>query len=94
MNHNFKDINFKNNIFEYPDLIRFIGKPTTTALITLQNEVKANTQAVHSTLGGGEYSHLELVCSPATYYAILIPDNNPYIKPHNPVCLVIKENET
>ena len=63
----FKDIDFKNNIFAYPNLTRIIGEPTTTALITLRNEVKANAQAVHSTLDEGKHGHLRLVRLPETY---------------------------
>ena len=93
MNHNFKDVDFKNNIFAYPDLTRIIGEPTTASLITLQNEVKANAQAVHTTLGGGEHGHLGLVCSPKTY-ATLVPGNTPYIKSPNPGRLIIDGTET
>ena len=94
MDHNLKDINFKNNIFEYLVLTRIIGEPTTATIITVRNEVvKANAQAVHSTLGRGEHGHLGLVCSPATY-ATLVSGNTPYIKPTNPGHLVIKGNET
>ena len=93
MNHPFHDIDFKNNIFEYPDLTRIIGEPTTAALITLRNEIKANAQAVHSTLGGGAHGHLGLVCSPETY-ATLVPGNTPYISPIHPGRLVIDGTET
>ena len=93
MTNSYKDIGFKNNIFEYPELTRIIGEPTIATLITLRNEVKANAQAVHSTLGGGEHGHLGLVCSPATY-ATLVPGNTPYIKPPNPGRLIIDGTET
>ena len=79
MKPDFKYIDFKNIIFEYPDLKRIIGEPTTDALITLQNKVKVNVQALHSTFFGGEYVHLCLVCSPETY-ATLVSGNTPYIK--------------
>ena len=87
------DVDYKNNIFEYLNLTRIIGEPTTAALITLRNEVKANAQAVHSTLGGGEHGHLGLVCLPETY-ATLVLGNTPYIKPTNPGQLVIDGTET
>ena len=93
MNQQFKDIDFKNDIFEYPDLTWIIREPSTATLITLWNEVKANAQAVHSTLGGGEHGHLGLVCSPEIY-ATLVPDNTPYIKPQNPGRLMIEGTET
>ena len=47
MNHNFKDIDFKNNIFEYAELIRIIRDTTTDTLITLQKEVNANDQLLN-----------------------------------------------
>ena len=48
---------------------------------------------MYSTLGGGEHSHLGLVCSPQTY-ANLVPCNTPYIKPTNPDQLSIEGSET
>ena len=93
MTQTFKDVDYKNNIFEYPDLTRIIGEPTTATLITLRNEVKANVQTVHTTLGGGEHGHLGLVCSPATY-ATLVPGNTPYVNPPNPGRLIIDGTET
>ena len=93
MSHQFTDIDFKNNIFEYPDLTRIIGEPATAALITLRNEVETNAQEVNTTLGGGEHGQLWQVCSPATY-ATLVSGNTPYIKQPNPGRLIIKGTET
>ena len=93
MNHQFKDINFKNNIFEYPDITRIMGEPNTTTLITLRNEIKTKAQTVHSTLEGGEHSHLGLVFSPQTC-ATLVPCNTPYIKLTNPGQLSIEGTKT
>ena len=89
----FEDIDYKNNIFDYPDLTRIIGEPTTSSLITLRNEVKANAQSVHSTLGGGENGHLGLVCSPEIYNTI-VPGETPYVRPNNPGPLNIQGDET
>ena len=47
---------------------------------------------MYSTYGGGEHSHLCLICSPATY-ATLVLGNTPYIKPPNPRRLIIEGNE-
>ena len=93
MTSHYTDVDYKNNIFEYLDLTRIIGEPTTVALITLQNEVKANAQAVHSTLGGGKHGHLGLICSPETY-STLVLGNTSYVKPTNPGRLVIDGTET
>ena len=89
----FEDVDYKNNVFEYPDLSRIIGEPTTATLITLHNEIKANAQSVHTTLGGGENGHLGLVCSPESYQT-LVPGGTPYEKPANPGRLQIDGNET
>ena len=89
----FEDIDYKNNIFKFPDLTRIIGLPMTATLIILHNEVKAITQSVHRTLGGGENGHLGLVCSAKTY-ATLVPGNTPYEQPINPGHLQIIGNET
>ena len=79
----FEDIDYKNNIFDHPDLTRIIGEPTTASLITLHQEVKANAQSVSTSLGGGANGHLGLVCSPETYQE-LVPGDTPYIRPTNP----------
>ena len=88
-----EDIDYRNNKFEYPDLTRIIGEPTTATLITLHNQVRSNAQSVDTALGGGENGHLGLVCTPETY-ATLVPGNTPYIRPENPGRLQIEGNET
>ena len=87
------DIDYKNHVFEFPELTRIVGEPSTATLITLLNEVKSNAMSVHSDLGGGENGHLGLVVSPATYQT-LVPDGVPYRKPVNPGRFVIKGRET
>jgi len=89
----FEDIDYKNNIFDHPDLTRIIGEPTTASLITLHQEVKANAQSVSTSLGGGANGHLGLVCSPETYQE-LVPGDTPYIRPTNPGRLQILGTET
>ena len=79
MKPDFKYIDFKNIIFEYPDLKRIIGEPTTDALIILQNNAKVNVQALHSTLVGGDHVHLCCVYFPETHVT-LVSGNTPYIK--------------
>ena len=59
------DIDYKNHVFEFPELSRIFGKPRT--LITLLNKVKSDAMLVHSDLGGGKNGHLDLVVSPATH---------------------------
>ena len=93
MSSPYEDIDYKKNWYEYPDLTRIIGEPTTATLITLHNEVKANAISVHCHLGGGEHGHLGLVCNPEAY-ATLVPGNTPYVRPANPGALQINGNET
>ena len=88
-----ESIDYKNNIFEYPDLTRIIGEPTTATLITLLNQVRSNAQSVNTSLGGGENGHLGLVCSPETY-ATLVPGDTPYERPVNPGELQLEGTET
>ena len=77
------DIDYKNNIFEHPELTRIVGEPTTATLITLQAEIRDNAQAVQTVLGGGAHGHLGLVCTPAAYRALL-PGTDAYVRPANP----------
>ena len=58
MSSSYEDIDYKNNIFNYPDLALIIGEPTTATRITLHNKVKADSQPVHTTLDSGENGHL------------------------------------
>jgi len=76
------DIDYKNNYFEYPELTRIHGLPTTTSLIELRDEIRANAQSVITMLGGGKWGHMGLVCSP-TIYATM-DASTPYIHPVNP----------
>ena len=93
MTNPYADIDYKNNFFQYPDLTRIIGEPTTASLITLHTEVKSNAQAVNSPLGGGENGHLGLVVTPEVY-ATLVPGDTPYVRPVNPGNLIINGDET
>ena len=88
-----QDIDYKNNLFEHPELTRIVGEPTTATLITLQAEVRDNAQSVQSDLGGGANGHLGLVTTPEVYLA-LVPDATPYIRPANPGRLVVAEGLT
>eukprot|EP00957_Ditylum_brightwellii_P003189 243029-Ditylum_brightwellii.AAC.1 len=76
-------MHYKNNIFEYPELMQINGEPTTATLLTLKNEVKANAQSVFTMLGGGQFRHLGLVCNAAAYTNI--PGTAHYLHPVQPV---------
>ena len=86
-------VDYRNTIFEYPDLTRIIGEPTTASLLTLIKEVRANASAVHCDLGGGEDGHLGLVCTPEVY-ATLAPGAEPYVRPENPGRLTLEDGLT
>ena len=77
------DVDYKNNQFEYPELTRIIGEPSTATLIVLLKEVRSNASSVHTDLGGGEDGHLGLVCTPEVYQE-LVPTGDPYDRPENP----------
>ena len=78
----YKDHDFKNTHFEHPELTRIHGEPTTATLVTLQREIRANAQSIPTTLGGGFYGHLGLVCNETEYASI--PNTTRYVKPTNP----------
>eukprot|EP00957_Ditylum_brightwellii_P107892 8230443-Ditylum_brightwellii.AAC.1 len=59
-------------------------------LLTLQNELQANTQAVITTLGGGRHGHLGLVMTPQDY--ALIPSTTAYLQPPQPL-LILPQND-
>ena len=83
-------VDYRNTIFEYPDLTRIIGEPATASHLKLSKEVRANASAVHTDLGGGEDGHLGLVCTPEVH-ATLAPGAEPYVRPENPGRLALKD---
>ena len=76
------NIDYKNNIFELPELTRIHGEPTTATLIDLRNEIRCNAQSVTTTLGGGQYGHLGLVMSNNLYLSL--PNTEEYERPEYP----------
>ena len=54
-------INYRETIFEHPDLTKITGVPTYETLHLLHNKIKANVMAVHYNLGGGQHNYLGLV---------------------------------
>ena len=73
---------YKNTHFDYPELSKIVGEPTLGALLTLRNQIKANSQSVETTLGGGAHGHLGLVLSEVVYDAI--EGTSPYQRPRLP----------
>eukprot|EP00957_Ditylum_brightwellii_P081235 6179592-Ditylum_brightwellii.AAC.1 len=77
MNHLNYTVDYKNNVFEKPELTDVHGKPTMASLPTLRNETQANAQAVSTTLGGGRHGHLGLVMTPQDY--VHVPNTTTYV---------------
>ena len=78
--------NYRETLFEYPDLSPIHGEPSYESLRILFNQIKANARSIHTTLGGGQHGHLGLVLT-AQQYALLSP--TPYNRPPRPPPLVI-----
>ena len=78
-----QDIYYKNHQFEYPELTQIIGELSTSSLIVILKEIRANTSLIQSDLGGGEDRHFGLVCTNEVYED-LIPNAIPCICPGNP----------
>ena len=91
MNHLNYTMDYKNTIFEKPELAHVHGEPTMANLLTLRNELQANSQAVPTTLGGGRHNHLSLVMTPQDY--ALIPNTTAYIRPPQ-LLLILPQNRT
>ena len=87
------NIDYKNNLFEDPELTRIAGEQSTATLITLQAGIQDNAQSVQADLGGGEHGHLGLVCTPEAYLSLL-PNAIPYKRPVNPGRLIMDEGLT
>jgi hypothetical protein len=84
-------INYRETYFEFPELTKIHGEPTSESLFKLRNELKANAQSVYSHLSDGTHGHLALVLSDAQY-AILT--NQPFTRPAHPGPLVIPAGTT
>ena len=86
------NMDYKNTHFEYLELTRIHGEPTTANLITLKHKILANALTVHTTLGGDHHGHLGLVCSPTTYATI--PNTQTYLCPNAPGPLTLAQGLT
>eukprot|EP00957_Ditylum_brightwellii_P175439 13355871-Ditylum_brightwellii.AAC.1 len=70
MNHFNYTVDYKNTVFEKPELTHVHGEPTMANFLTLRNKLQANSQAVSTTLGGERHGHLGLVMTPQDYALI------------------------
>eukprot|EP00957_Ditylum_brightwellii_P193394 14725607-Ditylum_brightwellii.AAC.1 len=91
MNHLNYTVDYKNIVFEKPELTHVHGELTMANLLTLRNELRANAQAVSTTLEGGRHGNLGLVMTPQDY--ALIPNTTAYIRPPQPP-LILPQNGT
>ena len=82
------NIDYKSTHFEFPELTRICGEPTTGDLITLQHEARANASTVHSALGGGHNSLLGLACTPQVYAQV--PNSEPFVRQNAPPPLKVQ----
>jgi hypothetical protein len=84
-------INYRETYFEFPELTKIHGEPTSESLFKLRNELKANAQSVYSHLSDGTHGHLALVLRDAQY-ALLT--NQAFVRPAHPGPLVIPAGTT
>ena len=84
-------INYRETYFEYPELTKIHGEPTSESLFTLRNELKANAISVYSNLSNGAHGHLALVLTDAQYGLIT---NQPFVRPVHPGALTIPDGTT
>ena len=78
-------VDYRQSHFEFPVLSKIIGEPSYEMILSVLNELKANAQTVHSTLGGGAHGYLGLLVS-APQYALI--SATPFVMPVFPAPLV------
>ena len=69
-------INYRETIFEHPDLNKITGVPTYKNLHLLHNEINANAMEVHSNLGDRQHGYLGLVFNLKAYELLT---NTPFV---------------
>eukprot|EP00559_Dactyliosolen_fragilissimus_P007455 CAMPEP_0184870552 /NCGR_PEP_ID=MMETSP0580-20130426/37878_1 /TAXON_ID=1118495 /ORGANISM="Dactyliosolen fragilissimus" /LENGTH=225 /DNA_ID=CAMNT_0027372679 /DNA_START=622 /DNA_END=1296 /DNA_ORIENTATION=+ len=65
---------------KHPELTQVIGQPTYDTIKIIEQEIIANSQCTHTSLGGGKHRYLGLVKSPQQYQLISSP---PFVKPYH-----------
>jgi len=78
--------NYRETLFDYPDLTPIHGVPSYDTLKLMTNQLKANARNVRTPLGGGLHGYLGLLLT-GQQYSILSP--TPFIRPAHPGPLVI-----
>ena len=84
------NVNYRELYFEHPECTKILGEPTFKTLKTLEDELKANAQAVYSPLGGSLHGHLSLVLAPFLYATI---SRTPFVHPNPPAPFIINRTE-
>ena len=79
-------VNYRETIFDHPDLTKIRGVPTYDNLHLLHNNIEPNAIAVSSNFGGGQHGYRGLLVSPSAY-ALL--SDTPFVCPIHPVNLSI-----
>ena len=77
--------NYRETLFEYPDLTPIHGEPSFESLTMMMNQLKANARSVRTPLGGGQHGYMGLLLTPAQYAII---STVPFIRPRHPGELV------
>ena len=70
--------NYRETLFDYPDLTPIHGVPTYDTLKLMTNQLKANARTVHTPLGGGQHGYMGLLLT-GQQYSIHSP--TPFIRP-------------
>ena len=81
-------INYRETYFEFPELTKLQGEPNAESLHKLRNELKANTQAVTSSLSNKAHGHLALVLDDTQYTHLT---QQPFVRPVHPGPLTIPQ---
>jgi hypothetical protein len=75
--------NYRETIFQHPNLTSIRGDPTYSSLAQLERECKANGQSVRSTIGNGNHGYLGIVSSALAYERV--SPGVPFVRPVLPV---------
>ena len=79
-------VHYRKTVFEHTNLSKIMGIPTYDTLHIFCNEIKSNTIAVHSNIGGQQHGYLGLVVRP-TVYALLT--NTPFVCQFHPGKIIV-----
>ena len=84
-------VNYRETIFDHPNLTKITGVPTYETLHLLHNKIKSNKMVVHSNLKGGQHGYLGLV---VILNANSLLTNTPFVCQFHPGNLIIPIADT